>query len=1351
MKKNAKKWLRILTIVLLTVTYHPVSAHAVYFQNIGIKEGLSQLSVMSIHQDVMGRIWFGTLEGLSIYDGRQMITLKGGDDLFDRFIKGNEIRCIVENAAHDIFFMADNALIEYKFASNQFRRVRESGVTSVSSIQGRIYVSANDSILLWDESTSQLQHFLETKGKIRYIHSIRKDSSGSWWIASGTGLYKQQDGQWNCIIPNTSIWGVYESRSKELWIATNSGLYVISKEGKKSHFVHDPLNSNSISSDKVRKVVEDRDGNFWIGTFKGLNKYSPAENKFEVYVEGYLPGNLRHSSIHSMLLDNQDNIWVGTYYGGASLFTPSKQLYNYYPAGMSKLGHLDFHLVGQMVEDNRHDLWICTDGGGLNFMERETGQFRSFDMKHSSIRSDNLKSICYDAETEKLYFALYSEGVSSYDIQSGKFENLERNMGEGYSKNAIKVSMHDGQLFYLSGSGVFKMDTRSREITPLLLQTGCQAFFVDSGDILWVLHGFEVIRLNLRQKEDMKRLDLKSLGFEYGSPLCISEASDGHIFIGTQGAGIIECDNLLQECRYYTAKQNGLLDDYCYAMANTRSGKLILLSDKGLSYFNPESKKVENVIMVKNLPIAGFNDGNGLLIAANGDIFAGSTDGLIIFPGEAVQTSNRELSLYFSNLFVNNKQVYPGDESGVLDQILCYTKKISLSHDLNTIALTFSNNNFGNRLSSPSYEYKLEGFDVNWISVTDIHQLTYTQLPPGKYTLRVREVNLYGTKSAKEASLAITIRQPFYNTPLAWAIYILSAALILYFILAARRKQVKLKQSLENEKREKEHIEEMDSFKFKFFTNISHELRTPLTLIITQAELLMNSKAMAFVFKNKVKQLYNNANYMSNLINELLDFHKLEQKQMHLKVSRRNIVPFVKDIFESFKEKAMVQNIRCNFIAHEEEILCWFDAVQLRKVFFNLISNALKYNKEGGSVEVIVSKEGDECVIQVIDTGLGISKEDTQKIFDNFYRATTERDIIGSGIGLALSKEIVELHHGRIKVTGMVGYGSVFTVNLAMKNDCFLHDSKVELTIEQEDGTETVEKTKLRNTSLLPDTEEADLQERKDTEEIVRELQKEQDGKASYSILIVEDDSDLRAVLAEIFSGLYHVLEATNGKEGWTIAQEELPDIVLGDVMMPEMDGLEMCRKIKNTEKTRHIPVVLLTAAGSTEQQIDGLRTGADDYLTKPFDMKLLLLKVGAILRSHVMLKNMLKKGDLTDLGLSVRDEQEHQWLLQIEQIVQTHMGDYDFTVDKLADELKQSRSYVFKKIKMLKGVTPADFILGIRLKASASLLLDYPDLQVEEIAMKVGFGSGRYFSKVFKEYFNMTPSHYRKVYNTNC
>lgn len=1308
------------------------SAYAAYFKNIGVKDGLSQLSVVSMHQDVLGRIWFGTVEGLSVYDGREIITLKGGDYIFDKFIKNNTISNIVENAGHDIYFTADDAFIEYKFNHGKFRRIRENGVTSVSSIRGKIYISVRDSILLWDEEQNKLQFFMETELGTKYAHSVFEDSASNWWIATNKGLYKRDRSQWNCVIPNTEIWGIYESRSKDLWIATQTGMYKINTKGDITKFVHDPANPNSICCDQVRKIQEDREGNLWIGTFKGLNKYSPKEDQFEVYVEGNTPGSLRHSSIHSLMMDNQGDIWAGTYYGGVSMFAPGRETFCYYPADFKGAGRLDFHMVGHMAEDKRHDLWICTDGGGLNFMDRETKLFHSFNMARYQMKSDNLKHICYDSVNDKLYFALYRNGVTCYDIGSGQFKNCLKETDKGFShQNIRQLGMFDGQLMFLSESGVFLMDPQKEDITPLFVEKNCQAFLVDSKGYLWILHRREIIRTNIRNTKEVKSFDLKGIGAGHCDPLCICESIDGGIYVGTQGAGVLEYNSQADNFTTYTAEQNGLLNNYCYNMANSKHGMLILLGDKGLSFFNPKTKKVDYVVMTEKLPVSAFNDGNGLLVAGNGDIFAGSTDGLIMFSEDEVRASSKETSLFFSALSVNNAKVTPGDETGILKQIISYTKQITLNHEQNNLTFIFANNDFGNTVSSPFYEYQLEGFDKKWIPSGSVHPLTYTNLNPGKYTLRVREVNRYGNKSAKEIQLHVVIRSPFYNTPLAWIIYILSAVTILYIILSGRQRQMRLKTSLEYERREKEHIEKLNRFKLDFFTNISHELRTPLTLIITQTEMLLRSKELTKTINEKVGKLYKHAFQMRNLISELLDFHKLEQGQIRLNVRVQNMVPFLNDIYSSFQERAVAQEIQYTFVSASDTILCCFDATQLRKVFFNLLSNAFKFTDKGRTIEILMSEDEKEVIVRVVDTGIGINKEEIDRIFDRFYQASGKKQDFSSGIGLALCKNIVALHHGEISVESTPGYGSIFIVRLKKEAEYLQNDPKIEFIQDEEKGIDH---------DSLPDSEFMALLQ----ENAADMISYEQEDK-KHVILIVEDDEELLSLLSEIFSPLYHVMTARNGKEGWQQAMEKQPNIILSDVMMPEMSGTEMCTKVKSNIKTCHIPVVLLTARTTSEQHIEGLLTGADDYVTKPFNAKILLLKVNTILRNRELLQGAFRKEPESRLELLAGNELDQKILRKIEEIVEARIEDPEFDVDMLAQQAGMGRSVFFEKLKALTGMTPANFILVYRLRRAAILLLKCPKLQMNDIASQLGFSSGRYFSRCFKNYFNVTPQQYRE------
>lgn len=1319
--------------ILLLLTFLPQSACAIYFKNIGVKDGLPQLSVVSLHQDVLGRIWFGTVEGLSIYDGREMVALRGGDPIFDTFIKNNTISNIVENSKHDIFFTADDALVEYKFHQNKFRRLREKGVTSVSSIRGRIYISVGDSILRWDEEQDKLEFFMKVEVPPMTINSVYQDSADNWWVATNRGLYKKKTSSWTSVIPHTTVRAIYESSSEDLWISTHAGMFKIDRNGEMKKFVHDPANPNTICCDQIRKILEDREGNLWIGTFRGLNKYSPKTDTFDVYVEGNMSGSLRHSSIHSLMLDNQGDIWVGTYYGGASTFTPSKNLFNYYPVDYKGAGRLDFHLVGNMVEDKRNNLWICTDGGGLNFMDRKSQLFHSFNMSRYNIKSDNLKCICYDPDGDRVYFAMYLNGMTCYDIRTGRFINCLNEKGNDYSHHNIRwIKMFKGKVLFLSESGMFLLNPQNGEVTPLLIENSCQYFLIDSKDYLWILHEFEIIKMNVHNTKDITRFDLKAFGIKDCQPLCICESADGGIYVGTQGSGIMEYDSQRNQFSIYTAKENGLLNDYCYNMANSSHGMLILLGDKGLSFFNPETKKVDYVIMTEKLPVSSFNDGNGLLVAKNGEIFAGSTDGLIMFSENEVRLSGKDMPLFFSALYVNNIKVTPKDDTGILEQIVCYTKQITLNHKQNNLVFTFANNNFGNTASSPFYEYQLEGFDKEWILSDNVHRLTYTNLNPGKYTLKVREVNKYGEKSPKEIQMAIVIRSPFYNTPLAWIIYLLSTAAILYIILSGHQRQLKLKTILEFERREKEHIEELNRFKLDFFTNISHELRTPLTLIITQAEMLLNGKEISKSIGERIEKLYKNAFHMRNLISELLDLHKLEQGQMHLSVSEQNIVPYLNDIYSSFQERAVSQEVQYTFTSSSDSIVCYYDVTQLKKVFFNLLSNAFKFVNKGGTIGLSVIEDADEIVVRITDTGIGIGEADISRIFDRFYQASGKKFNFSSGIGLSLCKDIVKLHDGDISAESKLGYGSVFTVKLKRGMEHFQNASGVEFIQDNE---------KRLDYESLPDADFMTLIQENTTDISVKNQLKDN----KYVILIVEDDNELLSLLSDIFSPLFQVLAATNGMEGWQLAMTHQPDIILSDVMMPEMSGTEMCTKVKNNIKTCHIPVVLLTARTSSEQQIEGLLTGAVDYVMKPFNARILLLKVSTILRNRELLQGAYRKEPESRLELLAGNELDQKVLRKVEEIVEANIEDPEFDVNMLAQQAGIGRSVFFEKMKALTGMTPANFILAYRLKKAAVLLLKCPKLQMNDIASQLGFSSGRYFSRCFKNYFNVTPQQYRE------
>lgn len=1326
-----------LLISFLGIFFSSLSVHAAFFKHVGGEEGLSQLSVISMHQDRLGRIWFGTAEGLNIYDGKEMITLKGGNPLFDTGIRRNIINYITEDAAYDIWFTANDALIRYEIETDRVTCVRERSVLSVVAIDGKIYVAAEDGIWYWDELEEMLKPVGEIAHPPHHTYDIHRDREGNWWIATSKGLYLQSGNSgWSCVIPDVFVRDIYESRDGTLWMATSEGLYKKTTDGEIIRFVHRSGDTNSLANNRVRCVTEDNSGNLWIGTFKGLNKYLPEENRFELYVEGSLPGCLRNSSVYSLLKDVQGNIWVGTYYGGASMFTPDYEFFRYYPGNFQGEGQLNYPLVGRVVEDKRNDLWICTDGGGLNHLNTKTQQIEAFSKPQAPLKSNNLKSICYDSIQDKLYFAMFLNGMESYDIGRKKFETCLPDVVNGYShRNVIRVAMCGSDVMFLSDSGLFLLNPHTGKVVTLFAREGCTEFIVGKRGFAYVILDSEVVKIDLKNTRKVEAFNLSDYGSGFHDLICLCEMPDGKLYVGTQGAGMFGCDADGSNWKRYTAAENKLLSDYCYSMAVSSQGRLIVLGDKGISFFNPVSEKVDYSVLKAKLPVPAFNHGNELLVDSDGRILTGSTNGLLIISKEQARWEAQKCDLYFSSFYVNNRKISPNDGTRILKKNIGFTDEVTLKHNQNNIVANFADNNFGNASLAFAYEYRLEGLDKEWITDDGGQRIVYTSLPPGDYVLRVRTVNEYANLPLKEISLKLHVRPPLYNSAAAWCIYLLLTVLLIYYIVHEYRRRAKQRKVLEYERLERRNMEELNRFKFDFFTNVSHELRTPLTLIITQVDLLLDGKGVTDVVRGKVKKLGQQARYMHTLITELLDFYKLDQKQLRLKCEVSNLVPFVAEVCVTFREKAVERELKYHYSFPEEPLFCNYDPMQLRKVFLNLLSNAFKYTDKGGKIEVLVTEEGTEVAIRFIDTGIGIPGNELEEIFGRFYQADMHR--VGSGIGLTLSKEIVELHGGRITVESKPGYGSVFTVWLRKESGTMSVTDADSQGMEkpEEDRETTADEPK----ALLGEEEAA---------VVIRELQ-EEEGKEQkrYSILIVEDEEELLETLCELFSGLYRVLKARNGKEGLEQTRSHLPDIILSDVMMPEMDGIEMCAKIRSDVKTCHIPVLMLTAANSSEQQMQGLRLGADDYLCKPFDTKILLLKVSTILRNRRLVKEILEKEPKVNHELLARNEQEQQWIRKMETIVERHLDDNGFDVNSLAEELGISRALVFKRVKEVIGVTPADFIQGYRLKKATVLLLDHPDYQLEDIASLLGFSSGRYFSRCFKEYFKLSPQQYRKQY----
>ena len=1329
-----KSLIRIILFLCINFIHFPLYGY--YFKNIGVKDGLSQPSILSIHQDELGRMWFGTLQGLSIYDGNEMITLKGGEERFDNYIKNNTIYRIVEDSNHNIFLRADNSLVCYKLTEDRFQCIRERDINAVNSIGGKIYIAAKDSILEWNEGDNRWDFFKKIEISSGRISSIFCNRSSEWYIVTSKGCYKEyKNGLWKCILDIPSIEMLYESKDGSIWMATRSnGLYQFDNDICVNHIVNNPGTANSLCSNDVRVVTEDQSGNLWIGTREGLNKYSISTGNIESYASGGFSGDMKHSSIFALYLDKEGGLWVGTYYGGVSVFSPESRIFKYYPANKERSDCLNFPFVSGIVKDKRDDLWICTDGGGLNYMNHKTEIFRHLSTKDSGLVADNMKSICYDKNKDKLYIGTYLSGLIAYDIPSGKFTKCFKSPKDRVLHHTVThVYMYGDKIVFSSSDGIYVFNEKTNEVTPLLCIKGVLAFVIDQSDQIWAIYNKNIVCMKIGVPDSMKRYQSSDFGIKHNVLLCICETSNGEIYVGTEGGGMLGYNAKEDTFQIYNSKNSLILDDYCFNCISLDERFMVIMCSNGLSFFDTKEKRVKYSISGKKLPVSSFGVDNGLYVSENKDIYAGSLEGLAAF---SVDNSANKKSLYLSKLFVNNALMLPNDSNKILKRIISYTDKIVLKHNQNNLEFTFSDNDFYYSIFPTFYEYKLDGLDKKWIK-TNGHHITYTNIPPGNYTLHIRENNIYGNEQDEGISLDIVVKLPWWNTWWAWLIYFIIVLSILFIIAKEKITSFKFKLLLDNEKREKENIEKINRFKLDFFTNVSHELRTPLTLITTQIELLLsNSKDISKPVYDKILKLHKHASDMRNQISELLDFHKLDQKQMRLSVQEKNLIPFLDEVYLSFKEQAEAHNIKYLFTTSCESAFCWFDSVQLRKVFSNLISNALKFTNDNGSVELSLIKNNEMFIIRLIDNGIGIEAGEIDRIFERYYQSKGKFYTFSSGIGLALCKEIINLHHGKITVESKPGYGSIFSVMLKTGNEHFINDPLVDI---QHDIKES--KSIVQNS--IPDSDF--MKTLKENNKIVYH-KNDPDEADVRRILIVEDNVELLNLLAEIFSPLYQVYKATNGDDGLRITIKEQPDIVLSDVMMPGISGNEMCRRIKNNIHTCHIPVVLLTARISPEQQVEGLMSGADDYITKSFNAKILLIKINNILRNRELLHHTnTDNSQSTNVPGVVQNESDKKLLDKIKEIVEKNIENPDFNIEQLASEVCMGRSAFFEKIKDITGTTPANFILECRLNKATALLIKNPTLRMDDIAAYLGFSSGRYFCKCFKNHFGISPLQYRK------
>lgn len=1292
------------------------------FNHLTVENGLSHNSVLAITQDKRGFMWYGTRYGLNRYDG-QRFRIYQTDRKDSTTLSDNLVLSLFCDSKNTLWVGTSSGLNKYDPATDQFERL------PVAPYPTGIYAIFEDSKgRLWLGSPSGL--YLKTdKGFRRFaadstgnslagtqVRCIYEDKKGYIWVGTHNGLsrliisgnnniqfetFRHEEGNPNSL-PNNYVYTITADSQERLWIGTLSGGVCIYDPATRS-FSRVP----NIINNSVREIIKDKAGKLWIGTQEGLTIIDPA-NKTDVSYQ-YDPGNrksLSQNSIHSLFEDVNGSVWIGTYFGGINMIHSYNTSFTTWQSNTAQSG-INNNVVSSILEDKQHNFWIGTEGGGLNYLNRHTGAYTYY--KHNpndpSSLGSNLVKVVYKDKDDNIWVGTHGGGLNLMEHGSGKFKQFFYDKQDPYTltlETTAILEASDGRFWVGTNTGLHLFKREGTKLTEIIdtallssmAKTSIRYLYEDSRHRLWIGATYNQYVLT------GNKLEIVNTDCYNNS---ITEDSKGNIWTSLYYDGLVKYDPEMKIVARYTNK-DGLPSSNILGLLEDAKQNLWISTDNGLLKFDPNKKTFQTYTTSDGIAGNEFNYGS-FLEDSNGEFFFGGYNGITSFFPEKIEANTYTAPMVFTGLKLFNNPVGINKADKLLKQDIGFTKELRFKYDQEVFTIEFALLNYI-KSNKNTYAYKLEGFDRDWIE-TNSPSVTYTNLPPGAYTLMVKGANNDGVWSAP-AELSIRVLPPFWRTWWAYCIYALLAASVFFVVT----RFFFLRALLTKE-------EELHQVKLNFFTNISHEIRTHLTLLMAPVEKMMETNKKDAPLQQQLFNVKNNANRLLKLVSELMDFRKAETNHLKLYIDQQDLIPFLREIYNSFSELSLSRNIKTSFVHNMAHSFVYFDREQMEKVLFNLLSNAFKFTPDGGAVSLNIEQQKDTVTISVIDNGRGIAPEYLDKLFSNFFQVADHGlQNTGYGIGLALSRNIVELHKGTLTVESKEGR-TCFTVTLQQGNAHFAGTQH--LMGNKPAAEELPEVTEvLGNTPAT--TPPADNK--------------------PFTLLIVEDNPELRKLVRETFEETYQVLESENGAEGLALATEQIPDLVISDVMMPEMDGLEFCSRLKTDERTSHIPVILLTAKSSQEDHVSGLENGADLYLSKPFSTRVLELNVRNLLALKEKMRLKFSKQLLTETPEPLANPVDSAFLQKVIDLVEEHMDEPEFGVEMLSRKVAMSQPVLYKKLKALTDMSVNDFVKSLRLKKAASLILKKQHT-VYEVAYMVGYADRKYFSKEFKKQFGKTPTEF--------
>ncbi|MFC1569618.1 two-component regulator propeller domain-containing protein [bacterium] len=1197
------------------------------------------------------------------------------------------------------------------------------------------------------------------------VTSIYEDREENFWIGTwGGGLnrylretdtfmhYRHNPEDKNTL-PNNTIQFIFEDKSNNLWLSVPNGLILFNFKNKTfTHYQHDPDNPYSLSSRPFAiPLYEDDSGLIWFltsgtgGSDTVFDFFDPRQGKFFHCQEDLNnPQGLRALYIPSLCKDHSGNIWICTVPRGINKLNPLRQHIQHFLHEPNNPNSLCHNLTYAILESTSQPdmIWIGTVNG-LNQYDQRTGVFTQ--LKHQPDNPNSLANNVIFSIREDRYGLLWiatGVGLSCYHSRKNQFKNYKYNPEDStrsFLSNLWTICEDHLGTIWLGSTGMvlIRYQRENDSFTSYIHHpedsqsiTSGQVWCIDEDreGVLWIGTNTGLNKFNPGDQTFTHYLTDRTV-------FVIHEDKNNNLWLACPPDGLALFNRQTGEAHFYDQKQ-GLCNNKINSIVEDDNGFLWLATEGGVSKFNPRTKEFTNFSEEHGFPTQLFNT-NGTKLK-NGQIWLTTIDnGIVGFDPKQVKINTIPPKIVLTDIRLFNESLKIGPDLP-LKQDISITKEIAFAHWQNDITIECTALHF----SCPEknqYAFWMENYDKDWYDTGTNRFATYTNLDPGEYIFHAKGSNSDNVWNEDGVSLRIIIHPPWWRTFWAYGLYVLIIGSIGFVIWQNQLRRIQLRNALKMKQFEAQKLQEIDQLKSRFFANISHEFRTPLTLILGPMEQLLSGK-----FKGNLKETYRiiirNGKRLLQLINQLLDLSKLEAGRMTLKAGPLDIIGLLKALVLSFSSLAERKKISLTFKAEKESIIVYADKDKLEKIVLNLLSNAFKYTPAGGTISVTVTASSktdqpiastdDEFVdIRIADTGPGISGEHLEKIFDRFYQVHETHDERSStGIGLALVKELVELHRGKIFVDSKIDEGTEFTVRLPLGKthlkegeiedkpiaEAFHGPVDADLFVAEVNSSRAIEKE-----SATPD-EEATI------------------------VLIVEDNSDVRSYIREILEPFFRIMEAQDGQKGFNKAVEFIPNLVISDIMMPKMDGYQLCKNLKTDERTSHIPIILLTARAAGESKLEGLETGADDYIIKPFDSKELLVRVKNLIKIRQQLRQRFSREIVLkpqDIAITPMDA---VFLQKVQSVVNEHLDDEDFTIEMLGHEVGMSRSQIHRKLRALIDQSASRFIRSMRLQRAVELMKKRAG-NIAEIAYMTGFHSQAYFTTCFHEQFGCSPKEYLK------